>query len=251
LKKHFYISAFILLAIAMTHNLSFAGDQRLSFSVPPFSPFNGFDEQSQCKGIGVLAIEKVTNTLNTPLKLAAFPYARILNSLKNGELDLALLFKNNTVTEDVEYIGPLSLEKIFILTQPDTTIKQYKDLYQLTRIAVIRSAQFNKKFDQDKRLNKISVNSYNQAIRLLKLNRINAVIGSKVGLEYALYQEKVDEDIMANAFYLGTKELGLHLAKKSPFISMKPLLEEAVKEAYQDDLLEQLYRQQMQYCANL
>lgn len=235
----------------MTHSLSFADDKQLSFSVPPFPPFKGFDVKSQCKGIGVLAVEKVTNNLITPLQLTAYPYARILNSLKNGELDLALLFKNNTVTEDVEYIGPLSLEKIFILTKPDTTIRQYKDLYQLTRIAVIRNAQFNKIFDQDKQLDKISVSSYNQAIRLLKLNRINAVIGSKVGLEYALYQEKMDEDIMANAFYLGTKELGLHLAKKSPFISMKPLLEEAVKEAYQDDLLEQLYKQQMQHCVNL
>jgi len=249
LKKHFYISAFVLLALTMIHSLSFANDKYLSYSVPPFTPFNGFNDQPQCKGVGVLAIEKVMSDLNMPLKVASFPYARILNSLKTGELDLALLFKNNTVTENVEYIGPLSMAKIFILTQPNNTIRQYKDLYQLSSIAVIRSAQFNQKFDQDKRLNKVSVSSYNQAIRLLKLNRIDAVVGSEIGLEYALYQEKMEENIMANAFYLGAKELGLHLAKKSSFISMKALLEEAVKEAYQDNLIEQLYRQQMRHCS--
>ena len=232
----------------MIHTMSFASDKSINFSVPPFSPFNGFDKQPECKGVGVLAIEKVIINLEEDFTLALLPYARILNSLKTGQLDLAILFKNNTVAENIEYIGPLSMAKVLVITQSGTTVKHYKDLYQLDSIGVIRSAQFNNRFDQDELLKKVNVNSYSQAVKLLKLKRINAVIGSKIGLEYALYHENMSNELIADAFYLGDKELGLHLSKKSALISNLPLIKNAVKSAYQANLTEQLYRQQMNEC---
>ena len=232
----------------MIHTMSLASDKSINFSVPPFSPFNGFDEQPKCKGVGVLAIEKVIINLEEDFTLALLPYARILNSLKTGQLDLAILFKNNTVAENIEYIGPLSMAKVLVITQSGTTVKHYKDLYQLDSIGVIRSAQFNNRFDQDELLKKVNVNSYSQAVKLLKLKRINAVIGSKIGLEYALYHENMSNELIADAFYLGDKELGLHLSKKSPLISNLPLIKNAVKSAYQANLTEQIYRQQMNEC---
>lgn len=261
LKKHYYILAIIFFALTMTHGLSFASDKSYSFSVPPFPPFNGIDEFTQCKGIGALAVEKVTTKLKEDFNVIGFPYARMLNSLKTGQLDVALLFKNNTVIEDVEYIGPISISKVLIITQPNINIKHYNDLYQLDSIAVIRNAQFNKQFDQDSKLNKVNVTSYSQAVRLFKLSRINAIVGSQVGLEYALYQENIEDDLvndalvndelMDNAYFLGNKESGLHISKKSTLIDILPLIRVAVDEAYQENLFEQLYSQQMTQCAAL
>ena len=251
LKKNYCILAAVFLALTMTHSFSFANDKEHNYSVPPFPPFNHFDEYNQCKGVGVLAVEKVTINLAEKFTEADFPYARILNSLKTGQLDVAFLFKNNTVIKDIEYVGPLSMSKIVVISQPDIVIQHYKDVYQFKSIAVIRNAQFNNKFDQDKQLNKVNVSSYRQAVRLLKLQRVNAVIGSKVGLEYALHQEKLNEKIIANAFYLDEKESGLHISKKSPLINILPRIKASVKQAYKRDLVEQLYTQQMSQCASL
>lgn len=235
----------------MTHSMALASDKNYKFSVPPFPPFSHFDGLSHCKGVGVIAMELITININGAFSAYYFPYARMLNSLKTGELDVALLFKNNTVTEEVEYIGPLSMSKILVISQPESIIKEYKDLYLLDSIGVIRNAQFNKKFDQDKQLNKVNVSSYNQAIRLLKLKRIHAVIGSKIGLEYAIYQENMDKKLIANAFNFGEKESGLHLSKKSPLMKILPLIKASVKEVYKENLLEQLYKQQISRCTAL
>lgn len=232
----------------MANNLSYAHDKKLSFSVPPFPPFNSFAEHPKCTGVGVIAIKEVTKNLKIKLELANYPYARILLSLKTGELDLALIFKNSTIANHVEYIGPLSLSKVIVLTQNNTKIQDYDELYKLESIAVIRNAQFNEKFDQDNALNKVSVASYEQAIGMLKLKYVDGVIGSRVGLEYALRQQNMDESIITNAYSLGTKEWGLHLAKKSSFIALLPLLTTAVKNTYQKDLIYRLYQQQIKHC---
>ncbi|MGB2738972.1 MAG: transporter substrate-binding domain-containing protein [Cognaticolwellia sp.] len=245
--KH-YTSTFIFLAFIVTISLSYANENKLNVSVPDFPPFNGFNESKYCTGVSVLAIQAVLEKLDVTMEIASYPYARILHSLKTGELDLALIFRNSLIENDVIYIGPLSLSKVIVLTPNGTALRYYNDLYQLKNIAVIRHAQFNEQFDQDNALHKITVDSYDQAISMLKMNRVDGVIGSKIGLEYALRQQGMDLNLISNAFELGTKELGLHLAKKSSFITLLPLLTSAVNSNYQQDLLYRLYQHQVKYC---
>ena len=240
--------ATILLVVITTSSLSYADVNKLSISVPSFPPFDSFVENPHCIGISVLALQEVTKNLRLQLELISYPYTRILYSLQTGELDLALIFKNNAIAKDVEYIGPLSLSKVVVLTKKRIKILRYNDLYKLKNIAVVRNAQFNDRFDKDNALNKVSVDSYEQAIRMLKANRIDGVIGSMVGIEYALRQYNMDATLMENAFHLGDKEWGLHLSKKSPFISLLPLLTTAVKANYQKYLIYQLYQQQSKHC---
>lgn len=242
------ISSIILLVLMMSNNSSPADDYVVKFSVPPFSPFNSFAERADCTGASVLAVQEITKALNIKSKLAYYPYARIFNSLKIGELDLALTFKNSTNANDIEYIGPLSLSEIIVITKNNMPLRHYADLHQLKRIAVIRRAQVNEQFDQDNTLNKFNVNNYSQAVAMLKLNRVDAVIGSKVGIEYALRQQGMDSTLTANALKLGTQEWGLHVSKKSPLMARLPTLRAAVKNAYQADLIYQLYQQQIKHC---
>lgn len=239
---------FVFLAFIVTKSLSYANDNQLNVSVPNFPPFNGFNENKHCKGASVLTIQAVLEKLNVSIKIFPYPYARILHSLKTGELDLALILHNSRIDNDVVYIGPLSLAKIILLTPSGISIRCYNDLYQLRNIAVIRHAQFNEQFDQDNTLHKITVDSYEQAISMLKMARVDGVIGSKIGLEYALRQQNMDLNLISNAFELGTKELGLHLAKNSSFITLLPLLTTAVQDNYRQDLLYQLYQHQIKYC---
>jgi polar amino acid transport system substrate-binding protein len=165
--------------LTMTSNLSYANDKTLNISLPPFPPFDSFSQDTAFAGVGIIAIQEVTKNLKVKLALAPHPYDRIMHSLKTGELDLALILKNNIIASDIEYIAPLSLSKVVVLTKNNISIEYYNELYELNSIGVIRSAHFNEKFDQDNLLNKVSVNSYSQAARLLKLDRISGVIGSR------------------------------------------------------------------------
>jgi polar amino acid transport system substrate-binding protein len=242
-----YIIVLTCTTLLLSHSLQ-AANAKLKVSVPSFAPFNAFNENSSCVGATVMAVQKVTEQLNVELEFVAYPYARILYSLKTAELDLALIFKNTSIENNVDYIGPVSNSRIVVVSQADTLIKNYDDLYALNNIAVIRNAQFEETFDQDKKLNKALVDSYQQAVSMLKHGRIDAVIGSLIGIEYALRQQSMSNDILSKAFNLGRKEWGFHLSKKSKYIQLKPLIIEAVKKNYQEDLIYQLYEQQIQNC---
>lgn len=228
--------------------MSFANDNTLKFSVPPFAPFNSFSENADCAGASVLAVQKVFKNLTLELELIDYPYARIFNALKSGELDLALIFKNSTLENDVAYIGPLSLSDIVVITQKDIKLQRYEDLYELESIAVLRKIQINNRFDKDTALNKIYVGSLEQGIRMFKYDRASAVIGSRIGLEYALRQRGMDLSLMDNALHLGTKEWGLHLTNTSLFMTLLPLISKAVKDTYEKDLTYRLYHHQLKHC---
>ena len=182
------------------------------------------------------------------MELVSYPYARILHNLKSATLDLALIFKNSSISNDIDYIGPVSYSKIVVASQNNISVKSYADLKNLKNIAVIRNAEFNSDFDNDKSLHKVSVDSYQQAIRMLKHKRVDAVIGSLVGIDYALQQQNMSKNILQNALYISKKEWGLHISKSSQFQSLLPALKKAVQQTYQEDLIYQLYQQQLKTC---
>lgn len=225
-----------------------ANSNTLNVSVPSFAPFNSFAENAQCHGASVMALKHITRHLDIELRFIDYPYARILHSLKSAELDVALIFKNSHINNDVDYIGPVSHSKIVIISKPQLKIEKYTDLHVLKSVAVIRNAQFDDKFDNDHLINKVNVDSYQQAARMLKHNRVDAMIGSLIGIEYALHQQGMSKSMLENAFNLGKKEWGLHFAKKSRFSKLKPLLAEAVKQNYQENLIHHLYQQQVENC---
>jgi polar amino acid transport system substrate-binding protein len=228
---------------------AFATEAKLTVSVPSFPPFYFHDAENkkQCQGIAINILQRLSHKLTREIDIVPYPYARILHNLTLAKVDMALLFKNESISSSVDYIGPVSKSKVVIITSADKPIAQYSDLSKLASIAVIRNASFEPKFDQDKALNKFSVNSYTQALTMFNLGRVDGIVGSIVGLEYASTQVHI-KIAKLSVFQLGEKEWWLHFAKKSPFQWLKPQLKSAVKKLYQDDLIEKTYQKYIAQC---
>jgi len=225
-----------------------ANATELAASMPSFSPFASFDENKTCKGVISLILSNILTKSKISFNLVNYPYARILHSLESGALDSALVFKNQSIAPSVEYLGPVSKSKVIVISSANIDITRYQDLLKLEAIAVIRNAQFDDQFDNDKTLNKVSVDSYKQAMVMLKFNRVDAVIGSLVGIEYAVHQQELEQKLLDTEFTVGEKEWWLHLSKKSLYIKDKATIDLAIKHFYKDDLVYQLYRSQLKTC---
>jgi polar amino acid transport system substrate-binding protein len=227
----------------------FANDAKLTVSVPSFPPFyfDNVENKAQCQGVAVSILQHLGKKLSVEIDIIPYPYARILHNLTMAKIDMALLFKNPSIAQSVDYIGPVSKSKVVILTSAEKPIAQYSDLQKLRAIAVIRNASFESKFDQDETLNKFSVDSYTKALKMFNLGRVDGIVGSIVGLEYASTQVHVKIDKLS-VFQLGDKEWWLHFAKKSSFSSLKPQLKKAVEQFYQDDLVAKIYQDYIDQC---
>lgn len=224
-----------------------AGLPVLSASVPPFPPFVSEKPSILCQGISRRLLDLIGHQANIHFQFKNYPYARILHSLTAGSLDVALIFKNQSVKDAVQYIGPVARSKVVVLSRYPERLKQYRDLQQLNAIAVIRKAQFEQAFDRDTLLNKISVENYLQGLHMFNAGRVDAVVGSKEGLEYAMLQLNYDTGMLDQAFHLGDKTWWLHVSKKSPAKALVPVLQQAVEALPRSDHIYDLFDSEKNY----
>ena len=228
--------------------LSHADGNVLKVAVPPFAPFAFFKEDDQCAGSSVAILNNIAQQLGLKFNHVIYPYSRILKSLKSGEIDIALIFKNASVEHHVDYIGPVSQSRVLVLTRLDNPIKQYNELTKLNSIAVIRKAHFEKRFDNDTQLNKSSVESYQQALKMFNFERVDAVVGSISGLEYTMKQLSMNTQLLESAFVLDHKEWWLHVSNKTVPSAMKQKLTRVVNSLYRPRLSYEVYKQQIEKC---
>jgi polar amino acid transport system substrate-binding protein len=239
----------ILLCCFFTSFFVYPTETKLTASVPSFPPFYFVSDNEKCKGVAVTVLHKIIAKLQQSVTFMPLPYGRIIHSLEHEQLDLGLIFKNNSIANSVEYIGPISQSKVVVLTELNQTINSYSGLTGLSAIAVIRNAKFEDRFDQDTSLNKVQVESYHQAIMMLSLGRVDAVIGSLVGLEYELRAQNLDVKRLEKAFQLGNKEWWLHLSKSASNPQLLSQLRLAVEKVQQSDLIYQTYLQHLNDCS--
>ncbi|WP_281557176.1 transporter substrate-binding domain-containing protein [Thalassomonas sp. RHCl1] len=213
----------------------------LSASVPPFPPFVLKNPSILCQGVTKRLLNLIGHQANINFFYKDYPYARILHSLTVGQLDVALIFKNQSVKEAVQYIGPVASSQVIVLSNKKYQLKQYRDLQKLNAIAVIRKAQFEPRFDRDKRLNKVNVENYVQGLHMFIAGRVDAVVGSREGLEYAMIQLDYDTRLLEGAFHLGNKSWWLHVSEKSAGQAFIPVLQEAVNSFPHNDRLYDLF----------
>ncbi|GAC25909.1 hypothetical protein GMES_3632 [Paraglaciecola mesophila KMM 241] len=221
-----------------------ANNITLKVGVPAFAPFAYINEDSEMSGVMVRYLNLLTEDTGFEFELVLQPYARVLGGVKSGELDIALIFKNVQLEGYADFIGPVSSSNVIVLPQAAVDLQTYEQLILLGRIAVVRSASFSKRFDEDTKLQKFSVKDYKQGINLLSMGRVDAVVGSEAGIEYNLQELGLDIANFGHPYVLAQKENWLHFSNKSKHRTVINQLKASVAKHYQDSLMYQLYKEE-------
>lgn len=219
-------------------------------AIPSFPPFyfshHSIEAQEfNRRGIVVLYVEKLAENVDFPLKIVHIPYARIGSSLEKGEIDGAIMFKNKDVERFAQYIGPVSSSKVMIYPAKHVSIETYQDLYKLNSIAVVRGANFDNRFDNDKQLEKYFVKDYTQGVSMFKRKRADGIIGALEGMDYNLNKANISPTAYGQPVYLSDKEVWLHISNTSPYIKDAPVLAKAIDKLYEPYLFYSLYMSEL------
>jgi polar amino acid transport system substrate-binding protein len=247
-------ASILVLCILLTSHISLCFAQQtppiLSLAVPPFPPFAYYHSPKECLGV----INELTNNIaarsHIKLVVKKLPYPRIINRLHYEQLDSAFIFKNykllinNIITDKIRYAGPFAFSKVLIISKKDKQINHYDDLASLTNIAVIRKASFDERFDLDRTINKAYVGSYYQGLKMMLSNRVDAIIGSQIGLEHNMQMLNLNlEDY--HRFELSFKEWGLHYRSSAFNEEQEKNLHDLVKEYQDHNILYNLYHKKL------
>lgn len=242
----YMFKSFVVLIFLASAFLSFTAhgknlDTVLQVGIPEIPPLVYTNQQGQLDGTSVRYFTLLQQKTGLEFNLTPYPYARIVYGIKQGTLDLAVIFKNTQLEGYADFIGPVSKSKIIVLPQAGMEINNYNQLLPLQQFAVIRSASLSKEFDRDFHGRKLEVRNYQQGIQLLGLKRIDALVGSLVGIEYNVAALGKSMNDFGRPFDLSEKEIWLHFSKKSANRDAINPLSVAVKKQYKPDLMYELY----------
>ncbi|WP_207611470.1 transporter substrate-binding domain-containing protein [Alteromonas sp. 5E99-2] len=217
-------------------------------SFPPFyfPPHSIEAREFNRKGISVLYVENLAKQVNFPIQIVLIPYARISSSLEKGEIDGAIMFKNEDAKNKVQYIGPVSSSKVVIFPEKNRPIRTYQDLHTLNSIAVVRGANFDNRFDNDEQLDKYFVRDYTQGVKMFKRKRAEGIIGALEGLDYSFRKAGVFETDHGEPVYLSDKETWLHVSNNSSYAKQTEELSNAVEHLYAPYLFYSLYASELE-----
>lgn len=221
-----HVFAFSILSL-ITVNTS---AQCLKAGIIDVAPYGYRTEEGGIKGIHWEFFDAIAKESGLCIKKHLLPYKRDWQNLSSGNTDISILSATPERHQFIQSIGFIDYLEIVVIPKKEMRIEQYKDLYPL-RIGKMRGAKLNKKFDQDENLNITLLNNYQQAHSMLSNQRLDAVAGSMIGVQY--YIENLSHHVHMNVtgyFLLEKRERWLHISDKSPYLSHMPTLKKSLAE---------------------
>ncbi|WP_163337876.1 ABC transporter substrate-binding protein [Desulfopila sp. IMCC35008] len=162
------------------------------------------------------------------------PFARRLDQLKNGEIDvLCGLLKNNDRERFAYFLRPpykLRSNKYFFIRKGEgKRLQTYEDLYKL-RVGVHIGSKYFPRFDEDEKLKKFVTPYYADSFKMLVSGRIDVVIHTDVyGLEIMNQLSLQDNVEVAPFMHTEKKPVYMAISRKSKLFNRKDELEDVFR----------------------
>lgn len=219
-----------LIAVLSTNVTASPQSKCLNFHVIHSEPIGYINAQGQATGVHWEYLQALKKHSGLCMNLSLMPYARIWESIKNGQHDGGIIFKSTNRSDIVEYAGHIQNVPTVVIPLKGIALHNYNDLYGLI-IGNMRGVHLSKKFDNDKALNLVELTNFEQETKMIKLKLLDAIAGNGFALIYQLNKYEVLEKVsVENLLKLGEKEQWLQLSRKSDQLDQIPILEKSLAE---------------------
>lgn len=213
-------------------------DECLDFHVIKNEPLGYQNDSGEMVGVHWEYLEAIEQASGLCINKRLIPYLRIWRSLTNGDHDAGILFRSKSRADIVEYSSLVREVYTVVVPVKGMKINHYDDLQHLI-IGKPRGTHLGDKFDNDKNLTIVELNSYQQAAKMLQKGRIDAIAGSGLVINYQLKKYKAFDKIdNEGKFIVGKKEQWLQFSKKSKHLDLIPKLNLAIEELKQNGRLD-------------
>jgi ABC-type amino acid transport substrate-binding protein len=148
-----------------------------------------------------------------PVTLGSAVYVRLALGLKDGSTDLAVGVESPELEGLAQRVAPLHVFKFVVLTKKTADIRSVAQL-KGKLLGVARGAFYDDAINKDDSIRKFGVADPFQGVRMLVLDRLDAVISSDYLLSYALKQSGVDLSQFNSPFAVNEKSYVLYAGRE-------------------------------------
>ncbi len=235
-KKKFLTVALTFSTCCLFAPLSLADSQQdcLDLHVIHNEPLGYLDENNDTKGVHWDYLTLLQDVSGICINKKLVPYPRVWQSIEKGDHDGGIIFKSESRSDLVEYAVKIRSAITVIVPVKSIKLESYNDLEGLV-IGKTRGTHLANHFDSDMDLIIVELNNYEQAAKMIKHGRIDAVAGSSLALSYQFNKHDVFDYVnLKEKLVLGEKEQWLQLSKTSPHLDKIPQLKQAIEDLLDD-----------------
>jgi polar amino acid transport system substrate-binding protein len=201
---------FLCLPLSAVH----AADRELSIGTIAVSPFGFLDSAGKPSGIMYEISNRIAEEAGLTFKNNITPYARTVLDLEYGNADVIIRYNNADLPKVAHQVISVLALPSFIIGKNSSSFLRLTDLHG-KNVGVIRGGNFDADFTADTAIKKYAVNDYEQALKMMMAGRLDAVIGSNIGLYYTAQKLGITTSALSPPLVLSTQYFVLHVSKKT------------------------------------
>lgn len=142
------------------------------------------------------------------------PYARIIKGLKANHVDMTIMFEYEDLKKHVAYIAPIPTLQIVIMGKKGKKFEAIRDLKGKT-LAYLRGANFRSGLENDPEVNIYEITDFPQGVRMLSLERVDAIIGPSDPIIGAAYQLGIPQNFFGKPLIVSEKTPWIQISNGS------------------------------------
>ncbi|KPQ02390.1 ABC transporter substrate-binding protein [Marinobacter sp. HL-58] len=203
-----------VLAVSLLITSAFA-DESVTFAIPDVWPWAYEADSGELRGSLIEVAERLSEITGIPVEPHLRPLRRAIVELRSGAVNFTILFQSPEL--DVEAINVSPVTRVNILL----AAMAYSD-YPLTledlkgkRVAYIRGTYLGQAFEDDTEVLKVPVNAIGQAVELLSLGRISAILASDHNIYRTLSSRSQPQDMLRYRQHVPGQQGALYMSRES------------------------------------
>ena len=198
----------------------------VALAIPPYAALHADGRQS---GLFVDALELIARQTRRRIEIAVVPYARAIAMLRSGEADLMIAASTSAIAETAEPMGMLWATEIIAISRAGLKLDGQHDLRGRT-VGMLRGWDYGAAFLDEQEYRKHEITDQLQGIRMLLEERLDASVGTRLAVFHAMRLLGVPRKRLGNSIAVQSREIHLHLGRRSLDEELATDLRHAVQE---------------------
>lgn len=213
-------------------------------------PWGYHDAQGQPSGLLSDFIQRLAQKSGVPLDNRILPYQRLLAEFKRGRGDYTVVFENPEFAGLADSLGQVLSSDILLVANPDFVGDLTLGALAGKRVGYISGTYYGEAFQHDEQLIKIAVYNLDQAIEMLRINRLDAVISSDIVFYHSLLALDLRPDTFRYVTHISEQPAHLYISGRAANRHLAIRLQAALANMHQSGELRTLFYSPLRASAN-
>ncbi|WP_141737039.1 substrate-binding periplasmic protein [Marinobacter sp. X15-166B] len=211
-------------------------------AIPEVWPWAYEGSQGEPVGILPLFFERLSAAAEVPFQMRLRPHRRALKEMGSGAADLAVFYDSPHVAEGSVRVASVASTRVLLAVRAGEPVPEALDQRAAgLSVGYIRGTYYGEAFEQAELIHKVAVQDLRQAIEMLRLQRIDAVIASEHVFRYTLAAMGLDDALFSVGVAADRLPASLYMSKNSALLGDLPHLREALRRLHESGELQQTF----------